>query len=143
MSRPGATLAGGFIVLVAVLSAATAPPIIGDWQGTVSWFSSESGSRQLQVVVHISQTPDGKLAGTFGFPDMGPDTVPLSAITYKPTALHFEFEVGGDGRKGGSKGASEGTLAKADSMMNKESAAITGKVVSSHGKMALVLKLLP
>jgi hypothetical protein len=143
MCRQAATIAGGILLMLAVLSAATAPPVIGDWQGTVSWFSSENGSRQLQVAVHISQAPDGKLGGTFGFPDMGPDTIPLSAITYKQTALHFEFQIGGEGRKGGSKGASEDALAKYDGTMNKDDSAITGNVVSSHGKMALVLTRLP
>jgi hypothetical protein len=143
MCRQAATIAGGFIVMVAVLSAATAPTVIGDWQGTVTWFSSENGSRQLQVVVHISQAADGKLSGTLGFPDMGPDAVPLSAITYKQSALHFEFRVGGESRKDGSKGTSTGAPSKYDGTMNKDNSTITGDVVSSHGKMALVLKRVP
>jgi hypothetical protein len=143
MGRQAATIAGGFIVMLAGLSAAPAPSVIGDWQGTVSWFSAENGSRQLQVVVHISQTADGTLAGTLGFPDMGPDTVSLTAVTYKQSAFHFEFQVGGGGRKGGSQGTGEGVLSKYDGTMNKDNSTITGNVVSSHGKMALVLKRVP
>jgi hypothetical protein len=138
--RWAAAIAVGLIVMVATLSAAATPPLVGDWQGTATWFSPENGTRQLQVVVHISQAADGEFAGTLGFPDMGPDTVPLSAITYKQPALHFEFQLGAGGRKGGGKGNNGGAPSKYDGTMNKEDSTITGDVVSAQGKMALVLK---
>jgi hypothetical protein len=126
--------------MVALLSAAAAPSVIGDWQGTATWFSAENGTRQLQVVVHISQAANGKFAGTLGFPDMGPDTVPLSAITYKQAALHFEFQLGAGSRKGGATGNSEEAPSKYDGTTNKDNSTITGDVMSARGKMALVLK---
>ena len=140
MCRQAAAVAVGFIVVAVVFAAAAAPSVIGDWQGTVSWFSSENGNRQLQVVVHISAAADGTFAGTLGFPDMGPDTVPLTAIMYKQSALHFEFQVGGESRKRGSKNSNEGAPSKYDGTMSKDNSTIAGDVVSSHGKMALVLK---
>jgi hypothetical protein len=122
-----------------MLLAAPAPSVTGEWQGTATWFSAENGTRQLQVVVHISQGADGALVGTLGFPDMGPETVPLSAITYKQPALHFEFQLGAGG-KGKGHGKSGGTLAKYDGAMNQDNSKITGDVDPGQGKIALVLK---
>lgn len=133
-----ATSAIGLALLAGVLTAAPAPSVIGDWQGTATWFSAENGTRQLQVVVHISQGADGALAGTLGFPDMGPETVPLNAITYKQPALHFEFQFGPTG-KGKGKGES-GPPAKYNGTMNKDNSKITGDVDSVQAKIALVLK---
>jgi opacity protein-like surface antigen len=138
--RRAMAIAVGLTMLVAILSAATAPSVTGDWQGTATWFSAENGNRQLQVLVHISQASDGKFAGTLGFPDMGTDTVPLSAITFKEPALHFEFELGAGSGKNGGKGNNAGAASKYDGAMSKDNSTITGNVVSPQGKMALVLK---
>lgn len=133
----------GLAFAVGILWAGEASPVVGDWQGTATWFSPENGTRQLQVIVHISQGANGSLTGTLGFPDMGSETVPLSAITYKEPALHFEFQLGAGGGKGkgrGDSGQAPAKPAKYDGTMNKENSQIVGDVDPGQGKMALVLK---
>ena len=133
----------GLAFAVGILWAGEVSPVIGDWQGTATWFSPENGTRQLQVIVHISQDAKGALAGTLGFPDMGPETVPLTTIAYKAPALHFEFQLGAGGGKGKGRGDSGGAAAKPakyDGTMNKDNSQIVGDVDPGQGKMALVLK---
>jgi hypothetical protein len=134
----------GLAFVTGTASAGSAPPVVGDWQGTATWFSPENGTRQLQVVVQISQAENGSLIGTLGFPDMGTETVPLSVIAYKEPALHFEFQLGLGGGKKKGRGDSGGAAAKPakyDGTINKDNSQIVGDVDPGQGgKMALVLK---
>jgi hypothetical protein len=142
IGRQALTAPFSFALFAGILCAGAASPVVGDWQGTAAWFSPENGSRQLQVVIHITQSRDGSFAGTLGFPDMGPDTVPLSVITYKEPAVHFEFQLGGGKKKGGGgdSGGTPGKPAIYDGKMNKDHSQISGDVDPGQGKMALVLK---
>lgn len=76
-----------FVVVLGTALAATAPAVVGDWQGALS-----TGNGSLRVVVHISQDKDGKLTATMDSPDQGATGIAISSITYQDPDLHFAIE---------------------------------------------------
>lgn len=100
--------------------AATAPPIVGDWQGTLS-----TGSSSLRVVLHVTQNKDEKLEGTVDSPDQGATGIAISSISFKQPDLHFEIQ----------------TIASSyDGKMNKDNSEIAGEWKQGGGSLALTFK---
>jgi hypothetical protein len=67
-------------------SAADAPAIVGDWEGTLD----PGAQPKKHIVVHIGAAQDGTLSGTIDYPDENASGILITAITYKKSALHFE-----------------------------------------------------
>jgi hypothetical protein len=80
------TLILGFAVLPALLHAADAPAVIGNWEGAIS-----AGGQSLRIVLHFTQTKDGALAGTLESPDQGAGAMTIDKVEFKDGALHFEM----------------------------------------------------
>lgn len=77
----------GMVLGVTCAPAASAPAVIGDWQGAL-----DTGGGSLRVVLHVSQDKDGKLTGTIDSPDQGATGIAISSISFKQPDLHFEVE---------------------------------------------------
>jgi hypothetical protein len=82
----GLALILGFGIVPAATLAADAPPIVGDWTGTLN----PGAQPKKQILVHISVGQDGTLSGTIDYPDQNTSGTLITAITYKAPALHFE-----------------------------------------------------
>jgi uncharacterized protein len=76
----------GFAVLPALLHAADAPAIVGNWEGTMS-----AGGQSFRIVLHFTQTKEGALAATLESPDQGPGAMAIDKVEFKDAALHFEI----------------------------------------------------
>jgi hypothetical protein len=113
--------AWGLAVLPARAGAEKAPAIVGDWEGTL-----DAGAQgKLRVVLHVTQAKDGSLAATLDSPDQNATGIPVTTITYKEPALHFE---------------SEPIKGSYDGKMNKENAEIAGDWSQSGATLPLVFK---
>src|ERR1035441_3529724 len=98
----------GFSMGPPLAMAADAPlPIVGDWEGTLD----PGAQPKKRIVVHITAAQDGTLSGTIDYPDQDASGIPITAITYKAPALHFE---------------SNSIPGFYDGEMNKENSQITG-----------------
>ena len=123
--RPGWRLA---LVLVLGLTALPAlspgekPPIVvGDWDGVL-----DTGTQgKLRVVIHITQADDGSFGGSLDSSDQGANGIPITTLTYKEPALHFE--------SASIRGAYDGRL-------NKNNSEISGDWAQGGGKLPLNLK---
>ncbi len=93
--------------------------IAGYWQGTL-----DVGVK-LRVVVHIRQSPDGKLAATLDSPDQGATGIPISEIALVSGTLSFRAKTVG--------GAFEGEL-------NDAGNEIAGQWTQGGASLSLVLK---
>ena len=93
---------------------------VGDWQGTL-----DTGNGVLHIVVHVTQAPDGSLTGTMDSPDQQASGIPITTITYKDPALHFEAA--------SIKGSFDGT-------MSKDGPSIEGQWKQGEAMLALTLK---
>lgn len=80
------TLILGFALLPALIHAADAPAIVGNWEGSMS-----AGGQSYRIVLHFTQTKEGALAGTLESPDQGPGAMPIDKVEFKDAALHFEM----------------------------------------------------
>jgi hypothetical protein len=80
------TLILGIAVLPALIHAADAPAIVGNWEGSMS-----AGGQSYRLVIHFTQTKEGALAATLESPDQGPGAVAIDKIEFKDAALHFEI----------------------------------------------------
>src|SRR5882724_543981 len=80
------TLILGFAVLPALLHAADAPAIVGNWEGAIS-----VDAQSLRIQLHCMQTKEGALAGTLVSPDQSADAIPMDKIDFKNPILHFEI----------------------------------------------------
>jgi len=107
--------------MLGTASAASAPGLAGDWQGTLD----AGGGNTLKVVVHISQDKDGKLSGAIDSPDQGASGIAITAVTYKEPDLHFEV------------GSIDGSY---DGKMNKENSQIAGQWKQGGASLPLTLK---
>jgi len=114
----------GFNLVPAATMAADAPPIVGDWTGTLN----PGAQPKKQILVHISVGQDGILSGTINYPDQNTSGILITAITYKAPALHFE---------------SSSSLTSYDGAMNKATSEITGTWTQGGALLALVFKRTP
>ena len=114
----------GFNLVPAATMAADAPPIVGDWTGTLN----PGAQPKKQILVHISVGQDGILSGTINYPDQNTSGILITAITYKAPALHFE---------------SSSSLTSYDGAMNKATSEITGTWTQGGPPLALVFKRTP
>jgi len=114
------TMLAAFAWSLSATPAATAPPVVGDWQGALS-----AGGSSLRMVLHVTQDADGKLSGTMDSPDQGATGIPLSSISFKSPDLHFEIQ-----RIGGSY----------DGKINKDNTEIAGDWKQGGGSFPLTLK---
>jgi uncharacterized protein len=76
----------GFAVLPALLHAADAPGIVGNWEGTMS-----AGGQSFRIVFHFTQTKEGALTATLESPDQGAGAMAIDKVEFKDAALHFEI----------------------------------------------------
>jgi hypothetical protein len=76
-----------FAFMLTSAHAASAPAVVGDWQGVL-----DTGSGSLHVVLHVSQGNDGKLTATLDSPDQGATGIAINSITYNKPVVHFEIE---------------------------------------------------
>jgi hypothetical protein len=114
-------VAWGFALLPAQARAEKAPAIVGDWEGTL-----DAGAQgKLRVVLHVTQAKDGSLSATMDSPDQDATGIPVTTITYKEPALHFE---------------SEPIKGSYDGKMNKENTEIAGDWSQGGGTLPLVFK---
>jgi len=79
-------LAGLGFVLGAMTTASDSAAI-GNWEGKI-----DTASGSLRVLVHISQSADGKLTGTLDSPDQDTAGIPIDPLTYQEPDLHFVIE---------------------------------------------------
>jgi hypothetical protein len=80
------TLILGFAILPALLHAADAPAVVGNWEGAIS-----AGGQSLRIVIHITQSKEGALGGTLESPDQGPGAMAIDKVDFKDAAFHFEI----------------------------------------------------
>jgi len=107
-----------------VANAADTPPIVGDWTGTID----PGAQTPKHIVVHISQEQDGTLTGTIDFPDQSMSSIPITAITFKQSVLHFE--------SGSIQSVYDGT-------MNLEKSQIAGTLKQATATVSLIIKRTP
>jgi uncharacterized protein len=107
-------------VVVSAMTIASVSAAIGDWEGKV-----DTGNGSLRVIVHISQTADGKLTGSLDSPDQGATGIAIGTASYKEPDLHFSIE---------SLGSSY------DGKMNHDNSEITGYWKQSGLSLQLVFK---
>src|SRR5450755_4135674 len=117
----GLILLLGFAINPRITMAADSRPVIGDWEGTLD----PGAQPKKRIVVHISAAQDGSLNGTIDYPDQDTSGIPITAITYKEPALHFE---------------SSSNLSVYDGTMNKDNSEITGTWKQSASALNLSLK---
>lgn len=120
----GASVAIMLMLAMSFVTAADTPPIVGQWGGTLD----PGAQPKKRVLVHISQAQDGTLSGAIDYPDQDTSGIPITAITYKEPALHFESSSG---------------LAAFDGTMNKDNSAITGTWKQAGASLSLTLKKTP
>ena len=65
----------GFSIVPAATLAADAPPIVGDWTGTLN----PGAQPKKQILVHISVGQDGTLSGTIDYPDQNTSGILITA----------------------------------------------------------------
>jgi hypothetical protein len=80
------TMIASTLVLGATTTGAVSAAV-GDWEGTI-----DTGSGSLRVIVHISQSADGKLTGSLDSPDQGSLGTAIDSVTYTQPDLHFAIE---------------------------------------------------
>ena len=122
--RLGMALVFGLMILSSLTMAADAPPIVGDWEGTLD----PGAQPKKRILMHISVGQDGTLSGTIDYPDLETSGILVTAITYKEPTLHFEC------------GAIQGSY---DGTMNKDNSEITGTWKQGGAPLNLVLKRTP
>ena len=105
-------------------AAADTQAIIGQWGGTLD----PGGQPKRQLLVHISQAQDGTLSGTIDYPDQNASGIPITAITYKEPALHFE---------------SSSNLSIYDGTMKRDNSQISGTWKQGGTPIHLELKKIP
>ena len=115
------TLAGSVVLH---LAAQDAPPVVGEWTGTLN----PGGQPKKHVVVHVSAEQDGSLRGAIDYPDQDVSGVQITTITYSKSTLHFESTPG---------------LCAYDGTLDKDSATITGVWKQGATSLSLVLKRTP
>jgi uncharacterized protein len=111
------------LIVPALTMAADAPPIVGDWEGTLD----PGAQPKKRIVVHISAEQDGSLSGKIDYPDQETSGILITAITYKKPTLHFE---------------SSSNQVSYDGTMNKDTE-ITGTWKQGGATLSLILKRTP
>jgi len=114
----------GFNMVPVRALAADAPPIVGDWGGTLD----PGAQPKKRILVHISAAQDGTLSGTIDYPNQDTSGILITAITYKEPTLHFE---------------SSSSLGVYDGTMNKDNSEITGTWKQGGATLSLTLKRTP
>jgi hypothetical protein len=69
----------GLSIVPALAVAADAPPIVGNWGGTLD----PGAQPKKRILVHVSAAQDGTLSGTIDYPDQDTSGILITAITYK------------------------------------------------------------
>lgn len=73
-------------ILPALAHAAPAPPVVGNWQGTLS-----AGGQSFRLILHVTQAKDETLSATMDSLDQGANALPLEKVEYKEPKFHFEL----------------------------------------------------
>jgi hypothetical protein len=120
----GLALMVGLSIVPALMVAADAPLIVGDWEGTLD----PGVQPKKRILVHISAAQDGTLSGTIDYPDQDTSGILITAITYKEPILHFE---------------SSPSLSSYDGTMNKSNSEIAGNWKQGGTTLNLILKRTP
>jgi len=108
----------------AVTVAQEAPPIVGDWQGTLN----PGAQPKKPILVHISAAQDGSLTGTIDYPEQQTSGIQMTAITYAKSILHFE---------------STPSLTVYDGTMSADKITISGTMKQAGASLDLVLHRTP
>lgn len=121
---PGLCSIAALVFALAALSvvslAAPKPAVVGDWNGVLD--AGQAG--KLHLVVHVTQKQDGSLTGTMDSVDQNANGIPITTISYKDGALHFECsDIGGS----------------YDGKMNKDNSEVDGTWSQSGNSLALNL----
>jgi hypothetical protein len=69
--------------------AASAPAIVGAWQGAIS-----AGGGSMRVVLHVSEGNEGKLTATLDSPDRGAPGIPITTITINAASPNAPYSTG-------------------------------------------------
>jgi hypothetical protein len=120
----GLALILGLSIVPTLTVTADAPPIVGDWGGTLD----PGAQPKKRILVHISAGQDGTLSGTIDYPDQDTSGISITAITYKEPTLHFE---------------SSSSLSSYDGTMKKDNSEITGTWKQGGTPLSLTLKRMP
>jgi hypothetical protein len=121
---------GFFAVLVTItvstlflgsMTAASVSAATGDWEGKI-----DTGDGSLRVIIHISQSANGRLNGSLDSPDQGAAGAAIDAVIYKEPDLHFAIERFGS---------------TFDGKMNPDHSEIMGEWKQSGRTFPLVFKL--
>jgi hypothetical protein len=120
----GLALFLGLTIAPALVWAQEAPPIVGDWQGTLN----PGAQPKKPIVVHIAAAQDGSLTGTIDYPEQQTSGIQMTAITYAKSILHFE---------------STPSLTVYDGTMSAEKTTITGTLKQAGASLDLVLHRTP
>ncbi len=117
----GLVISLGLASLAAGARAEKARGVVGNWEGTL-----DAGMQgKLRVVLHVTQANDGNLSATLDSPDQNATGVPVTVISYKEPALHFE---------------SEPIKGSYDGKMNQENTEIAGEWKQGGGTLPLLFK---
>lgn len=123
-----------FAMVIGTALAATAPTVVGDWEGALS-----TGKGSLRVLIHVSQDSNSKLTATMDSPDQGATGIPIPTVSFQAPDFHFEiqrFSASYDGKlsKDGSEIAGEWKQGSASLPLNfKRMAATTSRVQANAG----------
>jgi hypothetical protein len=75
-----------FAIVPALVKAADAPAVIGNWEGSMS-----AAGQSFRIQLHFTQSKDGAITGTLVSPDQGEQAIPMDKIEFKDLTLHFEI----------------------------------------------------
>lgn len=106
-------------LLLALSALLQKPAIEGDWMGTL-----DTPGGKLRVVVHVSRSSEGALAGMLDSPDQGAFGLHLQDVAFEGSEFRFALKVAGASFKGA---------------LNEAGAEIAG-TFTQGGDMPLVLK---
>ena len=120
----GLALILGLSIVPTLTVTADAPPIVGDWGGTLD----PGAQPKKRILVHISAGQDGTLSGTIDYPDQDTSGILISAITYHEPTVHLE---------------SSSNLSSYDGTMKKDNSEITGTWKQGGAPLNLTLKRVP
>lgn len=73
-------------VAFGLIQAATAPAVVGDWQGSL-----DTGGGSLKIVIHISVGKNDNLTGTLDSPDQGVTRIGIKSVHFEAPAVDLDI----------------------------------------------------
>ena len=109
-----------FTLALSAVLAASAPAVVGDWEGALDAGNGHS----LRVVAHFAQAKDDSLTGTLDSPDQGATGIAIT-IGFPQPDVHFDIEQFGCSFEG---------------KINKENSEIAGQWKQGGASLPLTFK---